>query len=512
VTDVVSLLERLPPLVVLVVAFILVMGETAVLVGLFFPVEVTLLFVGFLAYLGEVPVAPAFVAMIAAALLGDALALRSGRKYGPRVRASRIGARIGPERWARADEILHRLGGRSAFIARWLPFVRTLLPRLAGSAGMPYRRFAPWNAAGVVTDVGVSVLVGYLAGASYALVAELLGRATTAVLLLLAGVVAIVLVGRWLGRHPHPVTALAARVAAAPPLRWLHRRYGALVGALAARVGAGWALTLNLLAGLALLFAIGFGLSWLVRLVVDHSGLSGVDAAVAEWFADRRTDQVAVVAEAAATVLQGWVLAGAVTVVALLHAVRSRTWHDDLVGVVGTAGAVVPLVVLAVVTAWTGGRAGPDGDPGTGMLSTQTVATAGLCTLAWLLTRGARWPRATAGWTTALVGIVVLANARLYLGGSTASGTVTAVLLGVLWTAIYMIAWSARGAATGERTARVGLAADPADAVHPAEATARAGGAAVATPGAPSGTAATAATAGGGEPPPLISQSPQPPL
>ena len=196
-SGVVIVLENLPPLAVLVVAVLLVAGETGVIVGLMFPVEITLMFVGFLAYLGDVPFALVFMLMIAAAMAGDALALRSGRRYGPRVRASRFGRWVGEHRWARADRVLHRLGGRSAFVARWVPFVRTLLPRLAGSAGVPYRAYAPWNFLGVVTAVGSSVAVGYLAGASYRQVAEVLGRVTGMVLVLLVALVLLALVVRW---------------------------------------------------------------------------------------------------------------------------------------------------------------------------------------------------------------------------------------------------------------------------------------------------------------------------
>jgi undecaprenyl-diphosphatase len=197
----VDLLERLPPVLVLAVAVLLVAGETAVLVGLLFPVEITLLFVGFLAYLGEVPFTPAFALMLAAALVGDALAWRSGRKYGPRLRASRVGGWVGERRWASADRVLHRFGGQSAFVARWIPFVRTLLPRLAGSAGLAYRRLAPWNAAGVVTAVGSQVVLGYLAGASYQQAADRLGRTTAAVLAGLVAFGALALAGRWLTRR-----------------------------------------------------------------------------------------------------------------------------------------------------------------------------------------------------------------------------------------------------------------------------------------------------------------------
>lgn len=434
VDRVVGVLEALPPLVVLGLAVLLVMGETGTLLGLFFPVEITLLFIGFLSYLGEVPFALAWLLMVGAAIAGDALALRSGRKYGPRVRASRLGARIGPQRWARADQILHRLGGRSAFIARWVPFVRTLLPRLAGSAGMPYRRFVAWNVAGVVTAVGGSVVLGYLAGASYQEAASRFGSATTAVVLLAGVIIVIVLVGRWLGHHPYPVRAAARWAAGRPPLRW-HDRWARAVQA---RVGGGWALALDLAAGLALLAGIGLGLSWLVPMVVDHSGLSGVDQAVAAWFARRRTEPVVGAAEVVATLLGGWALIAAVAVVAPARAVWICWWRRapagpasprqwDLVGVVGTVGAAVPLVILAAVA-------------GLGA----TVAVAGLGTLGWLLTRDARWPHAVAGWTLAAVGVVIVGATRLYLGYDTASGAATAALLGLLWTAVWMVAWASR--------------------------------------------------------------------
>jgi membrane protein DedA with SNARE-associated domain len=466
-SGVLTVLELLPPLAVLVVAVVLVVGETGLIVGLFFPVEITLLFVGFLTYLGDLPFTPVLLLMIAAAMTGDALALRSGRRYGPRVRASRLGQWIGEHRWGRADRVLHRLGGRSAFVARWVPFVRTLLPRLAGSAGMPYRRFVAWNMAGVVTAVGSSVALGYLAGASFARAADALGRATGAVAILLAVTVVIILTGNWLGHHPDPVRALGARAGALPPARWLARRHGDLFRGLSRRIGGGWTLAFNLAAGLALLFVIGLGLSWLVQLIVAQSGLSQVNTAIGAWVAGHRTDAVGGAAEVVTRVLGGTVLVVVVAVVALALGVRQRvrpggsgrvgSWRRDLVGLAGTAGAFLPLLVLALVADLTGGDpaagptdpAGPSGPAGpVGMFSTQTtLATAALCTLAWLLARRARWPRAVAAWTTAVVGVVLLTSARLYLGWNTASESATAVLLGALWPVVFMIAWATRNRA-----------------------------------------------------------------
>jgi membrane protein DedA with SNARE-associated domain len=453
--DLVSAIEHLPPALIYLVTAAVVWSETGLIIGLVMPGEATLLLVGFLAYLGTLRLVPAMLLMMVAALAGDAWAFRSGRRYGPRLRASRLGTWVGPERWEKADGMLHRLGGRGVAGARWVAFVRTLAPRLAGSAGMPYRRFAPWNLAGVVTWVGVSVLAGYLAGTSYRTVSDVLGRATGAVFLLALAVIAIVLLGRWLGRNPDPVRAVASRAAALPPVRWLRQRYGGLFFLLSTHLGAGWALLLNLILGIAGLFAFGFGLGWTVGVVVQHSGLNRIDDGIADWFADRRTEGVTDVANAVVHVLKGSWLVLVVAAVALLLAWRARVWRGDLVSVIGTAGAFLPLLVLALVAenlSWAAPvlqRHFP---------TQNTVATASLCTLAWLLTRRTHWARIVTAWTAATVAVVTVSGARLYLGASPASGVVTSVLIGVLWTMVFVVAWTTR-----DRAASVAAAAGAED-------------------------------------------------
>ncbi|HEY3009022.1 MAG TPA: DedA family protein [Micromonosporaceae bacterium] len=454
------LLEQLPPLLVYVVAALIVAAETATIIGLLMPGEATLLMVGFLAYLGTLRLVPTVIVMVAAAVVGDAIAFRSGRRYGPRVRASRLGQRVGEQRWARADAMLHRLGGRGVLAARWVAFVRTLLPRLAGSAGMPYQRFAPWNVVGVATWVTASVLVGYLAGTSYETVSRIFGRATGAVIVLLVAIVAIVLVGRWLGRNPDPVRALFARAARLPPLRWLGQRYGVLFFLLSMHIGAGWALLINLVAGVALLFVVGLGLAWVTAALVRHSGLSLVDTTIATWIAAHRANGVTDVALTVVSVLRGSVLIVLVALIALVLGWRARAWRADLVSVLGTAGAFVPLVVLAVV-ADLAQPGEPDPVSAAGFPTQNAVVTAGFCTLAWLLARRAHWSRAVAAWTVAAVGVVTISAARLYLGWDSASESVTAVLLGVLWTVVFMVAWATRDRATNEPSPTTPRRAEP---------------------------------------------------
>ncbi|HWB35214.1 MAG TPA: DedA family protein [Rugosimonospora sp.] len=444
-------LADLPSGLVYPLAALLIAGETGLMLGLVLPGEATLLLVGFLAYRGTVQLVPAMALLVVAAVAGDAYAFRSGRRNGPRLRASRLGGWVGEHRWERADRMVTRLGGRAFFGTRWIGFVRTLAPRLAGASGMRYRVFAPWAALGVLTWVIASVLVGYLAGDSYARVSDLLGQATGAVLGLLVLLVAIALVGRWLGRNPDPVRALIARVGRIPTVgalgRWLESGYRRLLE----RLGPGWTLLLNLVVGIALLFAIGAALAALSALIVRYSGLSHVDGALARWLAAERTPGVTRVAHDALSILRGPVLIGLVAVTATVMGFRTHRWRGDLVTVLGTAGAFLPLIVLSVIAR----EVAPDPGIRTSFLTSQAaVGTASVATLAWLVTRRLRWGYAVTVWTVAVGLVALLGMARLYVGFDTVSSLTSAVLLGALWAAMFMVAWAGAGAAARPESAR----------------------------------------------------------
>ena len=72
------------------------------------------------------------------------------------------------------------------FLGRWVAFFRAVMPALAGTSQMPYRKFLVFNAAGGIAWGVAVVLVGYLAGASYAKVEKSLGRGTALVVLAVA--------------------------------------------------------------------------------------------------------------------------------------------------------------------------------------------------------------------------------------------------------------------------------------------------------------------------------------
>lgn len=462
--EVVEWLGELPPTAVYAVAALFVLAETGLIIGLVLPGEITLIAVGFLASLGVVDPYAAVVLLIAAGLAGDALAFAEGRRYGPRLRASRLGHWVGDERWTKAAGLLQRHGGRAVFIGRYVAFARTLLPRLCAVGDMPYRRFVGWDALGVVTQVGSGVLIGYLAGGSYQLAAEVLGRATGAFLLLLLVLVGLVVFGRYLGRHPDPVTAFGDRLRQWRLLRWLDAAYDAAFAWFTRRVGVGGAVGATIVLGVLLLLGAGVLLSQVIELAIRSSGFPLVDPLVSTWFAEQRSPETVEAARLTLSVLRGSFLVIAAGVVGLVLNRHPARWRADVLGVLGTVGAFIPLLILAAATELAGDGhhsvVSAEGEviAGEVLYANQvTLVTASVGLVAWLLARhfgrraeGAggghrrQWAVGVACWTTAVGVVLLVSAARLYLGWNWPSEVVASVLLGSAWVTVFVVAWRTR--------------------------------------------------------------------
>jgi undecaprenyl-diphosphatase len=468
--DVVAWAGELPPALVYTLAVVLVFAETGLLVGLVLPGEATLIVVGFLASLGTIDPYLAAVLLVAAGLAGDTFGFQQGRRFGPLLHASRLGQWVGDRRWLRASALLNRYGGRSVFVGRFVAFARTLMPRLCAVAGMPYRRFLVWDVLGVSTQVVTSIAVGYLAGGSYQLAAEILGRATGAFLLLLIVLAALVWFGRYLGRHPDPVTAFGDRLRRWRLLRLLDEAYDGAFRWLTRRTGVGGAVAVSVLLGVLLLLVAGVVLALVIDLVVANSGFPLVDPLVAHWFELQRSPSTTHAASVLLSVLRGFFLVLAAGIVGLVLNRRAASWRADLLGVLGTVGAFLPLVILAAAAELS--RPG-DGDVvpggpllrgtgetvpgeavlvagemfgGRGLYGNQvTLVTASVGLVAWLLSRRwRRWGAGVACWTAA-VGVVLLVSvSRLYLGWNWPSEVLASVLLGAAWVLVFAVAWRTR--------------------------------------------------------------------
>ena len=149
--------------------------EDALFVGFVVPGETAAVLGGVAASLGHASLAVMMVSVVAAAIVGDSVGYEVGRHFGPRLVASRM-LRSRRERLDRARQFLARRGGAAVFLGRFVAFFRAVMLALAGTAEMRYPRFLVYNAAGgIVWGAGV-VLLGYLAGNSYAAVERTVGR------------------------------------------------------------------------------------------------------------------------------------------------------------------------------------------------------------------------------------------------------------------------------------------------------------------------------------------------
>lgn len=190
-----SLLLSQPAWVVYAVVGVVILLEGAVPAGMLLPGEATALLGGATVALGRSDLVPMVLVVVAAATLGDGIGFRVGVVTGTRVLRSRL-LRSRRERIGRLQDGLATRGAVALVAARWTAFVRTIVPALAGASGMPYRRFAPWNALGALTWGTTSVVLGALAGRSYAEVQAWLGGAGAALLVGTAAAIALVALHR----------------------------------------------------------------------------------------------------------------------------------------------------------------------------------------------------------------------------------------------------------------------------------------------------------------------------
>jgi len=232
-------LAGVPPQMVYLVAFGLVFAEAAFFAGFLIPGETALLAAGVLAGLGHVSAAAVVACGIAGAVLGDSVGYQVGRRFGPRLRSTRLGRRVRPGHWDRAEAFMGRYGGRSVLLGRWAAFGRALIPALAGITRMRYPTFLMWNALGGLTWTTTVVVVGYFAGGSWRRVEQVFGRAVGLVVLTVVVIALVVAAARWVARHPDRVRSWAARLADRTHLRALLDRYERRVAWVGRRLRAG---------------------------------------------------------------------------------------------------------------------------------------------------------------------------------------------------------------------------------------------------------------------------------
>ncbi|EFQ82549.1 SNARE-like domain protein [Aeromicrobium marinum DSM 15272] len=120
------------------------------------------------------------------ACMGDHVGYLLGRRFGPRLRETRVIRRVGTGAYDRALAILERRGAAAVFWTRLVPVVRVLTPAAAGVAGLRYRSFVVASVAGSVLWSAVYVAGGSALAVAGRLVLEVMGGAAVPLAVVLA--------------------------------------------------------------------------------------------------------------------------------------------------------------------------------------------------------------------------------------------------------------------------------------------------------------------------------------
>ena len=159
-----DILNGIPVWAVYVVVFLLPFLEASILLGFVFPGETALIFGGVLAKHNNASLTVVLLLAIAGAILGDAVGYVVGRRYGAGLQGSRLGRKVGEERWLVTEAFILRRGGTAVFFGRWTALLRAMVPGAAGMARLPYKTFLFYNALGGTLWAAACVLGGYAVG------------------------------------------------------------------------------------------------------------------------------------------------------------------------------------------------------------------------------------------------------------------------------------------------------------------------------------------------------------
>ncbi|KAB0583738.1 DedA family protein [Ideonella dechloratans] len=144
--------------------FLIVFVETGLVVMPLLPGDSLLFVVGALAGAGLMNLPLSLAVLLLAAVLGDQLNYSIGRRLGPRVFQWENSRFFNKAAFAQAHAFYERYGGITIVLARFMPFIRTFAPFVAGVAAMSRTRFTAYNLAGGTLWVVGVLMAGYWFG------------------------------------------------------------------------------------------------------------------------------------------------------------------------------------------------------------------------------------------------------------------------------------------------------------------------------------------------------------
>ena len=152
---------------------LILFAETGLLIGLAFPGDSLLFIAGIAASAtgaallngNQLPTLELFILAPIAAITGSFVGRWFGEKYGRKLFDRPDGRFFTQARVVQTEKWLEKYGvGRALLLARFIPFVRTLINPVVGIIGIPTKVFIFWNVLGAIVWTDGILLLGYLLG------------------------------------------------------------------------------------------------------------------------------------------------------------------------------------------------------------------------------------------------------------------------------------------------------------------------------------------------------------
>jgi membrane-associated protein len=143
--------------------FIVIFMETGFVVTPFLPGDSLIFAAATFAGSGALNPWFIFILMTIAAFAGDTANYWIGHAIGAKAYTGEV-KWIKKEYMERTHAFFEKHGGKTIFLARFVPIIRTFTPFVAGVSKMPYGYFITWNLVGGATWVATFTLLGYFFG------------------------------------------------------------------------------------------------------------------------------------------------------------------------------------------------------------------------------------------------------------------------------------------------------------------------------------------------------------
>lgn len=428
-----------------VIIALVAFAESLAVIGVIIPGILFLFALGAMVGLGALDFYNAWFWSTLGAIAGDALSYWLGYRYRSHIWDFWPFSRH-PDMLVQGRNFIAKHGAKSIIIGRFVGPLRPLIPVVSGMLAMPPRRFFSFNIPACILWAPAYILPGVLFGASLDLAAEY----ATRLALVLGLIVATVWIAAWLLRMVYELLAARAARLLRHGVRWVrrHPHLGRLTRGI---IDPRHPETLSIIAMGVFLFIAFWAL--LVALVIspsnqDPSDLDQTIRLIALGLRNHLADPLML---AFAELGQPRILLVATGVLLVWLWLRRRTlaaWHW-LAAVAG--GYVLQQSLVVALTATPVITDGQARYPSAAL----TLATTAFGFLAVMLARDLRRRRRRWPYLIAVIALLLLMLARLYLGLDWFTGALAGVLLGALWVLVIGIAYRQHA----NRRVRAGIAA-----------------------------------------------------